>query len=161
MKRLAGQALLVAAAVAGAIALSGCLALRKAAHVEVQVLDNRIVLIKPAGGLQRGGETVLKIDNYAQTPVNMELAETTAPADRIPQKLVDAVTPRDDSRIVAITSRVDKVGTSLQYGAIPQPSPRVVTMHVYLKPGKRYLLFDKLGGYARGVVLVLVAPRST
>ena len=59
-----------------------------------------------------------------------------------------------------MTSRVDKAKVTLAYGAIPQPSPSVVTLHVYLKPGTHYLLFDQLGGYAHGVALVLVPPRS-
>lgn len=155
IRRLALAALVAA----GVLSAGGC-AIERAAQVEVQVLDGQIVLIKPTGGLQRGGETVIKIDNFATRPVNMVLARTTAPANHVPQKLVDAVSPRDDDRIVAMTSRVDKVGVQYQFGAIPQPSPRVVKLHVYLKPGQRYLLFDKLGGYAHGMVIVLVPPRS-
>jgi hypothetical protein len=157
--RLAPPLLGFAAAIAAAALLGGC-GIQKAARVEVQVLDNQIVLLKPADGLQRGGETVLKIDNYAQHPVNMVLAETDATAATLPHKLIDAVTPRDDSRIVAMTSRVDKAKVTFAYGAIPSPAPRIATLHVYLKPGKRYLLFDKLGGYARGIALVLVPPSS-
>jgi hypothetical protein len=141
------------------LSASGCLALHKAAHVEVQVTDTRIVLYKPSDGLERGGETVLKIDNYAQHPVNMILAKTTLSAAQLPPSLLDAVTARDDSRIVAMTSRVDKAGITLAYGAIPNPSPKVVSLHVYLEPGKRYLLFDKLGGYKHGLALVLNVPR--
>lgn len=148
---------LAALAVAAVLSASGC-AIEKAQQVELQVLPDKIVLIKPADGLERGGETVLKIDNFAPHPVNMVLAETTAPVGRVPQKLVDAVSPRDDDRIVAMTSQVDKVGVVYQYGAIPQPSPKVASLHVYLKPGRRYLLFDKLGGYAHGVVIALTPP---
>lgn len=154
MRRL----LLLGAAACVAMTASGCLSLERAAQVEVQVLNDRIVLFKPAEGLQRGGETVLKIDNYANHPVNMVLAETTAPARRIPQKLIDAVSPRDDDRIVAMTSVVDKATVFINFGA-PAPAPRVARMHVYLKPGKRYLLFDKLGGYAQGIAIVLVPPK--
>lgn len=156
MIRFAQLPFLVAAA---ALLLSGC-GIQKASHVEVQVLDNGITLLKPSDGKLRGGETVLKIDNLSHSPVNMVLAETDATAATLPRKLVDAVTPRDDSRIVAMTSRVDKAGVTFAYGAIPNPAPRIATLHVYLKPGRRYLLFDKLGGYIRGVALVLVPRRS-
>jgi hypothetical protein len=151
---------LVLLAACGVLSASGC-ALQRAAQVELQVLDGQIVMIKPSGGLQRGGETVIKIDNFAPRPVSIVLAKTDAPANHVPKKLVDAVSPRDDDRIVAMTSRVDKVGVAYQYGAIPQPSPRVVKLHVYLKPGQRYLLFDQLGGYAHGMVIALVPPRGT
>jgi hypothetical protein len=153
------RVLLLAVAACAVISLTGCMTIRKAEHVEVQVLDDRVVLVKPANGLQRGGETVLKIMNFGQSPVNMVLAETTAVPTAIPASLVDAVSPRDDDRIVAMTSRVDKAGVSLSFG-FPAPAPKVVSLHVYLKPGKRYLLFDKLGGYAHGVALTLVPPRS-
>jgi hypothetical protein len=156
--RLFGRTLALATAVCALAASSGCLALTKAAHVEVQVLDGSIVLIKPTGGIQHGGETVLKIDNFAQRPVNMVLVETSLPAKRLPKKLVDAVSARDDKRIVGITSQISKVGVAFVYGAIPQASPKVATLHVYLKAGKRYLLFDKLGGYEHGVALAFVVP---
>ena len=158
MIRLLGRALILALALAALAVSSGCLALTKAAQVDVQVLDGSIVLIKPTGGVQHGGETVLKIENFAQRPVNMVLVQTSLPAARLPKKLIDAVSARDDSRIVGVTSAIDKVGVAFVYGAIPQPSPKVATLHVYLKPGKRYLLFDKLGGYAHGVALSFVVP---
>ena len=160
MRKVAARALLFAVAVCGAITCSGCLALRKAQQVEVQIQNTSIQLFKPAGGLQHGGETVVKIDNYANRPINMILAETNAPLDRLPQKLIDAVNPRDDSQIVGMTSRMDKAKIVLELGAIPSPSPRVATMHVYLVPGRRYVLFDKLGGYAQGIAIVLNVPKS-
>ena len=160
MIRSARGVLLLAALLGMSICVSGCLSIPKAAKVEVQVQDGSVTLYKPVGGLQRGGETVLKIDNYATHSVNMVLAETNAPLDRLPAKLVDATSGRDDSQIVGMTSRLDKAGTVYQYGAIPQPSPKVATLHVYLKPGKRYVLFDKLGGYANGMAIVLTVPRS-
>lgn len=157
MRRIRLLQLVVVAACVGMVS-TGCFSLQKAAQVEVQVTDTSITILKPTGGLQRGGETVLKIDNYAERPVNLVLAETNASPKDLPKKLIDAVTPRDDSRIVAITSRIDKVGVKYTYGAIPGPDPKVATMHVYLKPGRRYLLFDKLGGYEHGVAIALVPP---
>jgi hypothetical protein len=103
----------------------------------------------------------LKIDNYSHRPVNMVLAETTIPPKQLPAKLVDADNLRDDGRIVGITSRIDKVGVAYQFGAIPQAAPKIARLHVYLKPGKRYVLFDKLDdGYKHGVAIVLTVPRS-
>lgn len=157
MRRATLRLALLACAV---LVAAGC-SIPKAAQVDVQVVDGHIVLVKPAGGLQRGGETVLKIENYADHPVDIILAETSLPATRLPKKLVTAVTTRDDHRIVALTSRIDKAKVTFAYGAIPQPAPRVVSLHVYLKPGRRYLLFDALGGYAHGVWLALVPPRSS
>ncbi|HEX3807541.1 MAG TPA: hypothetical protein VHV52_12260 [Gaiellaceae bacterium] len=161
MKKLASRLLVVAGGICMTLSVSGCFSIPRAAHVEVQVQDGSVTLLKPVGGLQHSGETVLKIDNYSERPINMVLAETTLPPSQMPAKLVDANTPRDDSRIVGITSRVDKVGVAYEFGAIPQAAPKVATLHVYLKPGKRYVLFDKLDeGYKHGVTIVLVAPRS-
>lgn len=155
MTRLA----LVALLAGGVLSMSGC-TIQKAVQVDVQVLDGSMVLVKPTNGLTRGGETVVKIENYSQRPVNVILAETTLPAKQLPKKLVNALSPRDDSRIVGMTSRIGKAKVTFAYGAIPQPAPQVSSLHVYLKPGKRYLLFDALGGYAHGVSLVLEPPRS-
>lgn len=146
------------AALAAALVLSGC-GIPTAAHVEVDVLDTKMVLVKPANGVLRGGETVIKLENYASHPVNVVLAETPLHAAQLPAALVDAVSPRDDRRIVAMTSRVDKVGVTFAYGAIPNPLPRIASLHVYLKAGKRYLLFDKLGGYRNGIALQLSPGR--
>lgn len=147
--------LVIAAVLAAAVSLAGC-AIPMASQVEVQVLDNRIVVVKPSSGHLPGGETVIKIDNYAAHDVNIVLAKTSLPATRLPAHLVDAVSPSADSRIVAMTSRVDKVGVTLAMGAFPNPLPRIAVMHVYLQPGKRYLLFDALhGGYRHGIALPL------
>lgn len=151
--------LVILVVLAAVLSLAGC-AIPMATQVEVQVLDNRIVVVKPSNGRLPGGEAVIKIDNYATHAVNMVLAKTSLPAARLPTRLVDAVSPSADSRIVAMTSRVDKVGVTLAMGAFPNPLPRIALLHVYLEPGKRYLLFDSLrGGYKRGIALQLI-PRS-
>lgn len=138
------------AALVAALSLAGC-GIPEASHLEIQVADHGMVLLKPGNGIVRSGETVIKIENYATHPVNMILAQTQLPATRLPRRLIDAVSPSDDGRIIAMTSRVDKAGVTLAMGAFPSPLPRIAELHVYLQAGKRYMLFDKLGGYRDGV----------
>lgn len=152
--RLAALAvLLLALAVAG----SGCGVRLTAVQLKVDVSDGSMRLIKPESGRYAGGEVVITIDNNTDQRRQFTLAETDAAPKRIPQGILDAYSDRDDHRVVAVSGVMRPETVELAFGALPQPQPTEVKLHVYLRPGKRYLLFDRLGGYRQGLAIALRA----
>jgi len=140
------------------LALAGCVSVPKAAQVELQIQDDGIVLVRPTGGeLVQSGETVITILNYSSAEREFVLAETDASPESLPTALVEAISARDDDRIVAMTPPMDEVGDTTLLG-IPQQLATVTSVHVHLAAGERYLLFDRLGGYDDGIAIELIPP---
>lgn len=152
--RAAALALLLLALAAGA---SGCDLHLRAVQLKVDVSDGSMRLIKPTDGRYGGGEVVITIVNNTDQKRQFTLAETDATPKRIPHGILDAYSDRDDSRVVAVSGVMRPASVELAFGALPQPQPTEVKLHVYLRPGKRYLLFDRLGGYRTGLALPLRA----
>jgi hypothetical protein len=106
------------------------------------------------------GETVLDFYNYTSSYRQIIVAQTSLRPGQLPTKLVDAIQPSDDSVIVDMTDRIDFVTQQGSSSSGPEPTPGNAALHVYLKPNTRYLIFDKLGGYKHGFVVVLRTPRA-
>jgi ABC-type branched-subunit amino acid transport system ATPase component len=152
--RLAGIAVLLA--VASALA-SGCGLQLRAEQLEVDVSDGTMRLIKPLDGKFRGGEVVITIMNNTDARRQFTLAETGAAPANLPGDIVNAYSYRDESKVVAVTGVMRPAEIELIFGAIPQAQPTVSRLHVYMHPGRPYLLFDRLGGYRQGIALRLQA----
>ncbi|HET7568148.1 MAG TPA: hypothetical protein VFJ91_09175 [Gaiellaceae bacterium] len=152
--RLAALALLLLALAAGA---SGCGLRLRAVQLKVDVSDGSMRLIEPTSGRYAGGEVVITIVNNTDQRRQFTLAETDAAPKAIPHGVLDAYSDRDDSRVVAVSGVMRPASVELAFGALPQPQPTETKLHVFLHPGKRYLLFDRLGGYRHGLALPLRA----
>ena len=155
-----GRYIVLATLLAGVALLgSGCGLQLEAVQLEVRLDDTGFVLVKPASGSFPGGETVITIQNITAQKRQFTLAQTSASPKQIPTKLVAALSYQDDGQVAAVTGVMRAAQLQSQFGLVPQLQPTEEKLHVYMAPGKPYLLFDRLGGYKHGVALRL-QPRK-
>jgi hypothetical protein len=138
---------------------SSCSVQLEAVQLEVRLDDTGFVLAKPASGSFRGGETVITIMNVTSQKRQFTLAQTSAKPTQIPTSILNAFSYQDDARVAAVSGVMRGARLQSQFGLVPQLQPTEEKLHVYMQPGKPYLLFDRLGGYKHGVVLRL-QPRK-
>lgn len=143
-----------------AVALAGCLAACdvqfNAPKLVLHVHDDGLVFAG-AGDAQRltGGETVLTIQNRSIRERQIVLARL-GDLETIPDELLAAETAKEDSRILGMTHVLAPATTDE-----PVPEPDSTRFHVYLAPGERHVLFDRLGGFDDGLVLTFVPGGKT
>lgn len=144
------------AAVVLALALAGCGVPLRADQVVIYAQpDEGIHVVEPVAG-PRGGETVIRIENYTPAERQFVLARTDAAVDALPADLAGARKPSDHEAVVAVTEEMEPVERDFA-GVLPYDVPSVKTLHVHLRPGQRYLLFDRLNPAADGSWLELRA----
>lgn len=147
---------MAAAVVAGAALVgSGCGVQLRAEELKVEAGDGSIRIVEPDDGRVSSGEIVITIVNQTSERRQFTLARGDAAPAKIPEELVDAYSYRDDSDIVAVTGVMRAAEVELQFGSIPRPVPTETKLHVHLRSGTSYLLFDRLGGYRHGYALRL------
>lgn len=150
-----------ACAAAGALAvalLPACSSVKfKAARATVLIRDHEIVYTGPADEAALvGGETVLTLRNDGTQRHRIVLAETDVAPDRLPAKLRTARQMRDDARIKGVTKDLKPKEAALAGGGLGFILD-ADSFHVYLRPGRTYLLYDSLaGGVANGVHLAFL-----
>lgn len=116
-----------------------------APNVTLLVRDADIVYASNAdAGRLVGGETVLELRNDGQMERRLVLAKLPAGVSRVPPEVRDADDVRDDSRIVAMTRTLKAKESTLAAGGLGFKIDGA-SMHVYLSPGGRYVVFDTLG----------------
>lgn len=150
MRAGAGVVLLVVLA----SGLSGCGVQLGAEHVTVAIRDGEMQLVEPADREIRAGEVVLRIENFTFDRRQVVLARTTSPPDQLPERLATALRGRDDPAVVAVSGRMRPAKTVVA-GFLPTTAPAVDALHIHLRPGERYLLWDRLGGLQEGLALAL------
>jgi hypothetical protein len=154
--RVAAVALLAAAAAV----TSGCSLQLRAVQLKIEVDAGSMRLISPVSGIFHGGETVITIVNTTSERRQFTLAQTALPPARLTTSLLDAFSYRDNSEVVDVTGVMRGSKVQLVFGAIPQAVPTQTRLHVYLRAGEPYLLFDRLGGYKSGLALRIEARPS-
>lgn len=150
---------LLAGAVIAALACgaAGCVPL-DAAQLTVNVTSKGVTLQPPPLGYH-GGETVITIQNFTAARQQFVLAQTSMNPAQFPSKLAHALTPSADPLVVDVSAQLPP-GRAGFSGLIPIVTPGTATLHDYLAPGKRYVLFDRLGTRRyRTLYLVIVPPR--
>lgn len=151
--------LVLAAAVLAGVALgaASCVPL-DAAQLTVNVTSKGVSLQPPPLGYH-GGETVITIQNYTGARQQFVLAQTNMTPAQFPRKLAHALTPSADPLVVDVSAQLP-AGRAGFSGLIPIVTPGIATLHDYLQPGKRYVLFDRLGTRRyRTLYLVIIPPR--
>jgi hypothetical protein len=147
-----------AAVLCAVTTLAGCIGVPKAAKATFDVTDTAVTISAPDGGrLDGSGETVILLRNFTKAKRQLVLVEGAFAADNLPSSVLDANRASDDKRIVAISSKMGKVKVVASFGT-PQPDPTTTRLHVYLRAGRTYTLFDQLGGYRQGMLLTFTVP---
>lgn len=139
---------------------AGCSVKLRAVQLKVDVNDDAMKLIKPESGRYAGGEVVITIVNNTAAKRQFTLVRTDASPQNLPAHVLAAFSDRDDSRVVAVTGVMRAAKIGLIFGALPQPEPTEVKLHVYLHTNTPYLLFDRLGGFRHGIALRIEATKS-
>jgi hypothetical protein len=116
-----------------------------APNVALLVRDTDIVFASNADAARLvGGETVLELRNDGQQERRLVLAKLAAGDARVPPEIRDADDVRDDSRIVAMTRTLEAKESTLAAGGLGFKIDGA-SMHIYLAPGARYVVFDTIG----------------
>lgn len=134
--------------------LAACGIVFDAPDVSVLVGDNRIVYADANDEQQLvGGETVLHIANDSSHERQVVLARLDAAT--VPAELRAAESPREDERILGMTHVMQPKEAQFAAGGLGYKID-TSSFHLYLAPGQRYVLFDRLRGVDEGVVLEIV-----
>lgn len=153
-------ALATAALVAGS--LSGCGVVLDAPEVTLLVRDNAIVFSGPQDrDALVAGEVKLVIRNDGANEHRVVLAQiaTTRP-EQLPRSMAKAEFARDDDRILAVTKDLKPKEATFAGGGLGYKIDSA-RMHVHLRPGEPYVLFDSLKrGSLEGVFLRFVPKRA-
>lgn len=146
---------------AAAVLLSACGVVFDAPEVTLLVRDEGIVYVGGSGDAERvvGGETVVRVSNDSSEPREVVLARL-GEQRTIPQQLLEAESPRDDDRILGISPVLEPKESSFESGGFGYEYD-TASFHVYLAPGERYVVFDRLGGSPSEVRLDIVPGEST
>jgi hypothetical protein len=155
MRRAAGGLLAVLAVLSLGLS-SGCSVELRAEQVQVRIDNASMKLDLPKDRPIKSGEVVIKIENYTYAKRQIVLARTTLDPGALPQKLATALRGQDHKDVVSVTAVMRSAKTEL-VGILPGTVPSVTTLHVNLKRGESYLLFDRLGGLAAGQSLRITA----
>jgi hypothetical protein len=140
-----------------AVLASSCSLQLEAVQLKITADNGSLTLVQPESHRFRGGEVVITITNETNSRRQFTLARTGAAPKALGARLLSAFSYLDDSRVVEVTGVMRPASITLEFGAIPTPSPTVTKLHVYMKPHVEYLLFDRLGGYKHGYALELDA----
>ena len=136
--------------------LGGCGVVLDAPKVSLLVREDQIVYVGGSGDEAKlvGGETVLRVSNDSGDTRQIVLARL-GQTSSIPLELLEAESPRDDERILGMSHELEPKKSTFASGGFGYEFD-TASFHVYLAPGDRYVLFDRLGGYEDGVVLEFV-----
>lgn len=141
--------------VCASLALAGCGVVYDAPDVTILVQEQGIVYNHP-DDVHRlvGGETVLHVENDSGAHRQVVLARL---GDRttIPPELLEAESPRDDGRIVRMSHVMDPKESTFESGGFGYKIDSA-SFHVYLAPGERYAVFDRLSGLDDRMILTFV-----
>ena len=155
MRRTAG-CLLAALTALALVGSSACSVSLRAEQVKVRVNNDTMLLDLPKDRAIKSGEVVITIENYTYAKRQIVLAKTDLEPGALPDKLATALTGQDHKDVVAVTAVMRSAKTEL-VGILPGTVPSVITLHVNLKRGESYLLWDRLGGLPTGQALRLTA----
>lgn len=135
---------------------AGCGVVFDAPNVSLLVRDNRIVFAAAEDREELvGGETVLRVANDSSHERQIVLARLDA-GSSIPAEVLGAKTPREDDRILGMSHVMEAKEAQFATGGFGYTID-TASFHLYLAPGQRYVLFDRLGGLDDGVVLEITA----
>lgn len=92
-----------------------------------------------------GGETILVVRNSSDVHRQIVLAHvgSAGGSDDIPEGIREAELARDDDRILGMSLELDPEETDFSAGGFGKKTAST-RFHVYLRPGDRYVLFDRL-----------------
>lgn len=145
-----------------AASLSACGVVLNAPEITFIVRDDRIVYSGPQDREALvAGEAKLILRNDGEQFHRIVLArfDSEGPA-QLPSSMATAEFPRDDERILAITKDLEPKEATFAGGGIGYRIDEA-QLHVHLRPGEQYILFDSLNrGADRGVYLELVPKRA-
>lgn len=144
----------VAAAVIASLLLPGCDVQLTAEQITVR-LEQQGASLLDATGRFRGGEMVITVENYTGNRRRPVLVETDLPPEQLPDEIVEATSAQADDAVVAVGGLMQPAKATI-VGFEPVTEPSVVKLHVYLKPGSRYLLVDGRGGHDEGLSIELM-----
>jgi len=150
LKRLALVAL------AALVVAPGCGVRLGAEHATVRLRDDKMELAIPTARAVRSGEVVITVENYTFTRRQVVLARTDQQPPALAPRLATAARGRDDEAVVAVTGTM-RSATRTIAGFLPTTVPSKQNLHVHLRPGEQYVLFDRLGGLDKGLYLTLRA----
>lgn len=134
----------ILAAMIAALSLTGCGVTWDAPEVSLTVRRDDIVYTQPSGPQKlTGGETLIEVGNSSNAPREVILAHVPE-GDRIPEGIIEAESAREDDRIVGYSRVLDAQDVGFGSVAGLGRSTERATFHVYLEPGERYVVFDRL-----------------
>ena len=140
-------------AVAVVMATTGCGVVWDAPDIDLLVQRDGIRFARAGEARELvGGETIITVFNDdGANESQVVLARLDSPD--VPADLQAVTSPRDDDRIIGMSRVLDPRGIDQNRGfAYDRDAHR---FHIYLDPDEVYVIFDRLGGVERGVVMVL------
>lgn len=118
-----------------------------------------MAVVTPKSHQIRTGEVVITVENYTGSKRQPVLLRTKLTVDQLPQSLVSAPAESTDSAVVMIGGVMEKAKAEI-IGFLPVTEPSTAKLHVFLRAGEHYLLFDALGGQPEQMNLSVVPHGS-
>lgn len=132
--------------VALALLTSACGVVLDAPKITLIVDGDEIVYAQAEGEAEVvGGETVLVVRNSSDAHRQIVLAHVGSDdgTQEIPEAVLEAETAREDARILGMSLVLDPEETDYTADGFGKKTDST-KFHVYLRPGDRYVLFDRL-----------------